>query len=195
MKLILASASPRRRELLVAIGLVFDVIPSAVEEIRNPGEAVAGYVSRLAREKAREVARRHPQAWVIGADTVVFIDGEILEKPRDEAEASHMLSRLSGREHTVYSGLTLCCIDQDREETVIEETRVRMSTLDPGRIDWYVSTGEPMDKAGAYAVQGIGAMFIESIDGNYTNVVGLPLSTLLTMMERAGMHPDGAFPS
>ncbi len=192
MKLILASASPRRRELLAGVGLTFEVIPSAVEEIRESGETVSEYVSRLSLEKAREVARRHANAWIIGADTVVHIDGVILEKPRDEAEAREMLERISGREHTVYSGLTLYRDDPRYSQTATVQTRVRMISLEPGQIAWYVQTGEPLDKAGAYAVQGVGGMFIETIDGNYTNVVGLPLSTLLVMMQRAGIDPLGA---
>ena len=192
MKLILASASPRRNELLSALGLDFEVIPSHIDEVPKDGETVADYVGRLSREKADAIARTNSDAWIIAADTVVYLDGAILEKPRDEADARRMLGQISGREHTVYSAVTLHRGDPAHSETRTVQTRVRMSALDEALIGWYVSTGEPMDKAGAYAVQGLGAMFIESINGNYTNVVGLPLPALLSLMRRAGINPIAA---
>jgi septum formation protein len=189
MKFILASGSPRRRELLASIGLDFDVIPSSVHEVRNEGESVTAYVDRLAREKADEVARRFPDRWVIAADTVVYLDGAVLEKPVDEADARTMLATIAGRQHTVFTGVTLQNLGSGYGETSVMSTNVSIMELQPEDIAWYVSTGEPLDKAGSYAVQGIGAMFIESIEGNYTNVVGLPLSLLRHMMVRAGLDP------
>ncbi|MGA7616059.1 MAG: nucleoside triphosphate pyrophosphatase [Thermoanaerobaculia bacterium] len=189
MKFILASASPRRRELLEALGLRIHVIPSGVEEQLGAGESPQEYVSRLAAEKAEEVARRHPEDWVIAADTVVYIDGRILEKPSDPADAKRMLATIAGREHEVFTGVALRRISPDHRDVRVSRTRVRMTVLSDQEIEWYVATGEPLDKAGAYAVQGVGAMFIESVDGNYTNVVGLPLVTLFGMMKEAGIHP------
>lgn len=187
MTVILASGSPRRRELLQGIGLPLVVVVSDVEEKLRHGEAPNDYVSRLAVEKAETVARQHPDAWVVAADTVVVIDNEILEKPRDREDAIGLLSRLSGREHTVYTGLTLHRREPQHQDLRVVTTRVRMTRLSRPEIEWYVDTGEPMDKAGAYAVQGIGAMFVESIEGSYSNVVGMPLSMLLDMMRRAGI--------
>jgi len=189
LKLVLASASPRRRELLSSIGLVFEVVPSTIEERRREAEEPASYVLRLSREKAEEVAARRPEAWVIGADTTVFIADKILEKPSDEADAARMLQTISGREHTVFTGITLLGPAASHRESRVVSTQVTMIALTDEEIVWYVGTGEPMDKAGAYAVQGVGAMFISSITGNYTNVVGLPLSVLFDMMRRAGIDP------
>lgn len=185
MKLVLASSSPRRRELLHAIGLDFDVVVSHVEENPAPGERVEDYVQRLSREKAVEVAKRHPEQWVIAADTVVYLDGEILEKPRDEAHAIAMLERIAGREHVVYSGVTLHCVARNFSETELCASRVTMAAMTTEEIEAYVATGEPLDKAGAYAIQGIGALLVAEVDGNYTNVVGLPLPTLYRMLKNA----------
>lgn len=189
MKLVLASASPRRRELLSSIGLDFEVVPSRIEERREEGEEPEAYVLRLSREKAEEVASRRPEAWVIGADTTVYIDHTILEKPSDPADAVRMLRTISGREHTVFTGITLVGPAKSSRESRVVSTQVTMINLTEEEIIWYVATGEPMDKAGAYAVQGVGAMFISSIRGNYTNVVGLPLSVLFDMMRQAGIDP------
>jgi septum formation protein len=190
-RLILASASPRRSELLRGLGLDFEVLPSSIEEKREPGEGAEEYVARLARDKGRAIATQHPAAWVISADTVVYIDGEILEKPGDKNEARAMLRQLSDRRHVVYSGVSLQNAESGYEDANVTTTTVQFVPLREDRIAWYVETGEPMDKAGAYAVQGIGAMFIRSVEGNYTNVVGLPLSTLVEMMERAGLKLFG----
>jgi septum formation protein len=187
--LILASASPRRRELLAGLGLRFSVATSEVEETLGTGEAVEEYVERLAREKAAAVASRNPDAWVIAADTVVWLDGHILEKPAGRDDAIRMLETISGREHVVYTGTAVRNLAREWERVSVTSTRVRMVSIPRDEIEWYVDTGEPMDKAGAYAVQGIGAMFIDSIDGNYTNVVGLPLAPLLRMMREAGIDP------
>lgn len=189
MNLILASSSPRRRELLHTAGVSCRIVPSNVEEVRSPDESIEDYVKRLASEKATEVSANHPEAWVVGADTVVVLDGKLLEKPADRDDAFEMLQTLSGHVHTVYTAVALLRGKPQHSEVTVTTSRVRMLQLDREDILWYVASGEPMDKAGAYAVQGIGAWFIEAIDGSYTNVVGLPLSTLFNMMRRAGIDP------
>ncbi|HET8797278.1 MAG TPA: Maf family protein [Thermoanaerobaculia bacterium] len=189
MKVILASASPRRRELLDSIGLRFEVRPSHVPEVHEEGEAPEEYVARLSRDKAHALASQFPSEWVIAADTTVMLGEQLLEKPVDKADAARMLAAIAGRTHVVYTGVTLQNIERDWRDTRVAESEVRMLPLSQEDIAWYVRTGEPLDKAGAYAVQGIGAMFIESIHGSYTNVVGLPLATLFQMMRRAGIDP------
>jgi septum formation protein len=189
MKFILASSSPRRRELLASIGLTFDVIPSHVPEVRDEHESPEEYVARLSREKAQAVASRYPNDWIIAADTTVLLGEQLLEKPADDADARRMLATIAGRTHIVYTGVTLQNVSAGWCETRIAESEVRMLPLSSKDIAWYVETGEPLDKAGAYAVQGIGAMFIDSIHGSYTNVVGLPLATLFQMLRKAGIDP------
>jgi septum formation protein len=170
---VLASASPRRRELLAGLGLAFTVRAADVDESALAGEAPAAYVRRLAAVKAR--ARAEAGELVLGADTTVVVDGEMLGKPRDAADARRMLASIAGREHTVLSGVALYEAASGREESLVETTGVRMSGLSRREIAWYAATGEPLDKAGAYAVQGLGALFVEAVHGSYTNVVGLPL--------------------
>lgn len=189
MKFILASSSPRRRELLTMIGLDFEVIPSHVPEVHQPGEVPEEYVARLSRDKANAIAREHPDRWVIAADTTVFYGEELLEKPVDKADAERMLAIIAGRTHVVYTGVTLVNASRDWRDTRVTESEVRMLPMSESDIAWYVQTGEPLDKAGAYAVQGVGSMFIESVHGNYTNVVGLPLATLFQMLRKAGVDP------
>lgn len=189
MKFILASASPRRRELLASIGLDFEVKPSHVPEVHQEGEAPEEYVARLSRDKAHALATAHPSEWVIAADTTVLLGDELLEKPADPDDAARMLGTIAGKTHVVYTGVTLENVDRDYRDTRVAESEVRMLPLSAEEIAWYVTTGEPLDKAGAYAVQGIGAMFIDSIHGSYTNVVGLPLATLFQMLRRAGIDP------
>ncbi len=189
MKFILASASPRRRELLASVGLDFEVRPSNVPEVHQTGEAPEEYVARLSRDKARALAVEHPEQWVIAADTTVLLGDELLEKPVDAKDAARMLGTIAGQTHIVYTGVTLENASREYRDTRVAESEVRMLPLSPDEIEWYVATGEPLDKAGAYAVQGIGAMFIESIHGSYTNVVGLPLATLFQMLRRAGIDP------
>lgn len=189
MKFILASASPRRRELLGSIGVDFDVLPSHVPEIHREGEAPHDYVARLSRDKARALTSEQPARWVIAADTTVVFAGQLLEKPESAADAVRMLTTLAGETHLVYTGITLENAESGWCETQVTESEVRMLPLSPAEIEWYVATGEPFDKAGAYAVQGIGSMFIESIHGSFTNVVGLPLATLFQMLRRAGVDP------
>jgi len=189
MKFILASSSPRRRELLASIGIDFDVMPSHVPEVHREGEAPEEYVARLSRDKANALAEAHPSRWVIAADTTVFLDDRLLEKPVDGADAARMLTTIAGQTHFVYTGVTLEHAASNYRETRVAETEVRMLPLSASEIDWYVRTGEPLDKAGAYAAQGVGAVFIDSIHGSYSNVVGLPLATLFQMLRRAGIDP------
>lgn len=187
MRFILASQSPRRRELLASIGLTFEVMPSDVPEVHQPGESPEEYVARLSRDKAAAIAAKHDDAWIIAADTTVLLGDELLEKPADAAGAERMLATIAGKTHIVYTGVTLQNAARGWRDTRVAESEVRMLPLDQRDIAWYVSTGEPLDKAGAYAVQGIGAMFIDSIHGSYTNVVGLPLALLFQMLRRAGV--------
>ena len=188
MRIILASQSPRRRELLERMGIfAFEVIPARGEEVVHPGLAPARLVEELSRQKCDEVAAAHPEALVIAADTVVSIDGRILGKPRSPAAAAEMLCVLSGREHIVYSGLTIRCGGQAFTEH--EATSVRFRTLSAGEIERYVGTGEPMDKAGAYGIQGYGSVLVEGISGDYYNVVGLPVCRLARLLARFGVDP------
>lgn len=189
MRFILASASPRRRELLTSIGLAFDVLPSHVPEVHQEGEAPEEYVARLSRDKALAIANEHRDRWVIAADTIVLLGDQLLEKPADAKDAERMLATIAGKTHIVYTGVTLQNLAKDYRDTRVAESEVRMLPLAPNEIEWYVRTGEPLDKAGAYAVQGIGAMFIDSIHGSYTTVVGLPLATLFQMLRKAGIDP------
>lgn len=175
-RLILASGSPRRRDLLSRLDLDFTVRPVEVDETPADGEEPWEYVLRLAREKA--TTEVNDGELVLAADTVVALDGELLGKPRDSGEARAMLERLSGREHLVATGVALFDHDQEGRASGVEQTRVVMASVEDGDIDWYVETTEPMDKAGSYAIQGLGALFVEEIHGNYSNVVGLPLPLL-----------------
>ena len=181
-RLVLASASPRRRELLASLGLEFAVRPVDLDETYRPGEAAPDYVLRLAREKA--LARAGPGELVLAADTVVVLDGELLGKPSDPEEARRMLARLAGRRHTVYTGVAL--VDGGREATEVVASEVEIAPLSAEEIDWYVATGEPLDKAGSYAIQDLGALFVESVEGNYTNVVGLPLPAVYRLAAALG---------
>ena len=188
MELILASASPRRKELMAHLGLPFEVIPAPGPEV-PPDEADADRtVWFLSRQKARQVAEAHPEALVIGADTVVEIDGRILGKPRNEADAKRMLRMLSGREHCVHTGVSLVRASCPYVcDTNTERTRVFFREMTDAEIDAYVATGEPMDKAGAYGYQGRAGLFVERIEGDYFNVVGLPLCLLGKMLSEAGV--------
>lgn len=186
MELILASASPRRRELLGYFGLPFKVIPAAGPETPPDGADADRTVFYLSLAKARQVARDHPGALVIGADTVVEIDGRILGKPRDEADAKRMLRMLSGREHQVRTGVSLVR-DGAFYRTRTEMTRVFFREMTEAEIDAYVATGESMDKAGAYGYQGRAGIYVERIEGDFFNVVGLPLCLLGKMFSEAGV--------
>ena len=185
--LILASRSPRRRELLERMGILFQVIEPEVEEEVGGDETPRAFVERIAREKAEEVAQRAPGAWVLGADTVVVLGEEVLGKPRDEEEAASMLRRLSGRVHKVLTAFSLLNLAEGRSFQGVEETEVKFIPLQEADIRWYVSTGEPLGKAGAYAIQGAGGTFIEWIKGSYTNVVGLPVAQILDPLREIGI--------
>ena len=182
----LASASPRRAALLAGAGYAFDVVPADIDERRRPGEPAREYVARLARAKAAAVAGRHPGRIVLGADTVVVMDGTVLGKPRDADDAAGMLRRLSGRAHQVLTGVA--ARRGERCASAVESTVVHFAELDDARIAWYVGTGEPSDKAGAYGLQGRGSRFVTRIEGSRSNVVGLPLvrlEALLAQLEAA----------
>ena len=187
MRLVLASASPRRTELLKQAGLTFVVHPAEVDEGRLPGEPPAAFVERVALLKARTVSAEHPSATVLGADTAVVLGDEVFGKPRDEGDAARMLRALSGRSHAVMTGVALVAAGWTL--TRVETTTVWFSQLSPEDIAGYVSSGEPMDKAGAYAIQGLASRFIPRIEGSYTNVVGLPVAAVVEMMKAAPDRP------
>ena len=186
-QLILASQSPRRRYLLEQAGLTFSVIPSTFDEdsvlLTNP----ADYVKTLAGAKADEIAGQYPDSWVIGADTIVTIDGAILGKPGTPDEARQMLERLSGQSHFVYTGYSIVCKNKPTCICEAIKTDVRFKALTTDEIDWYVQTGEPFDKAGAYAIQGMGTFLVRRINGSYTNVVGLPVCEVIEALIKIGV--------
>jgi septum formation protein len=187
--LVLASASPRRRELLAALGLTPPVRPVDVDETPLAGEPAADCVLRLARAKAEADAR--PGELILAADTLVVLDGRILGKPSGPEEARQMLADLAGRDHLVMTGVAVRDADADRTVAAVETTRVSIAPLGPPRIARYVATGEPLDKAGAYAIQGLGAVFVERVDGNYSNVVGLPLPLTARLFAELGYELVG----
>lgn len=184
VRVILASQSPRRRELLAQIGLAHEVRPADIDESVHPGEEPVPHCERLARDKAHTLAVVHPDAVVIGSDTIVVIDGAILGKPIDAADAVAMLERLSGREHTVYTAVAVA--QGGRTYSAVEAVRVQFRVLTRGEIEAYVQTGEPNDKAGAYGIQGFGATMVERIDGDYFAVMGLPLRRLVELLVSLG---------
>lgn len=193
-QLILASASPRRQELLAALPLCFETIPSHVPEDPLPGESPEVYALRLAVDKAREIASRRPAMWVLGADTIVVLDGNpdrILGKPESVEDAARMLSDLSGRSHWVMTGMALLRRDEtsDSEEILnwIEKSRVHFRELSSEDIDQYAASGEPMDKAGGYAIQGGAGKFVDRFEGSYSNIVGLPMESLEVRLRKIGL--------
>ena len=179
--MILASRSPRRSELLKAAGISFEVLAADVDETPRPNEAPAAYVERLALEKARAVLALRPEATVLGADTTVTIGGEILGKPSDKHDAIRMLRKLSGAVHDVHTGVAL--VSARRVRAAVETTRVWFSEMTDEDISWYVATGEPVDRAGAYAIQGFASRFIPRIEGSYSNVVGLPVALVSSILK------------
>ncbi len=183
--LVLASASPRRQELLRNAGIAFEVQPADIPEDSLPGEAAKDCAERLAREKALAVARQRPHDFVLGADTVVVVDGQILGKPSDAADAARMLRLLSGRQHQVITGV--CLVVGGQRLVASESTLVAMSEISEKEIADYIASGEPMDKAGAYAIQGIASRWIPRIEGDYSNVVGLPVALVWRMLRQAGI--------
>lgn len=194
MKLVLASASPRRAEILRGLGYSIQVDPPEIEEGVVSGEGAAKYVERLARDKAMAVARRHPGAWVVGGDTAVTLGEDILGKPRDADEAVEMLLRLAGRTHRVLSGLALVAPQGANEgmttrkcRSGAEVTAVTFRAFGRATAEEYAQTREPMDKAGGYGIQGLGAALVERIEGDYSGVVGLPVPLLLRLLDEAGV--------
>ncbi len=185
-RLVLASASPRRQELLEMLGIDLIIDPSGIDESCRPGESPREHALRLSLEKARDVSARHPGMWVLGADTIVVVDTEVLGKPQDQEDARRMLTKLSGREHTVITGFALVCRRAAVEYSEAVESRVTFNRLDEDDLKWYIGTGEPYDKAGAYAVQGRAAAFIKEVCGSHTNVIGLPLSEVVDALRRTG---------
>jgi septum formation protein len=185
--LILASKSPRRSELLEQAGLTFSVIPSDFDESTVAMSSPESYVISLAESKALDISQKHPAAWIIGADTIVLIDRKILGKPASINEARDMLQRLSGRTHQVLTGYCICCKKKNRFFSETIKTDVRFKKLNAAEINWYIQTGEPFDKAGAYAIQGLGTFLVKSINGSYTNVVGLPVCEVIEFLIREGV--------
>jgi septum formation protein len=185
-RLVLASASPRRSELLQSVGLDFDVLPADIDESVRAGESPSEYVARLSREKAAAIAARiDREGIIVAADTTVDVDGQILEKPIDDDDARRMLQLLSDRTHLVHTGVSVTGFREARArgtETVVVETAVRFVELTEQAIDWYLSTGEHLGKAGAYGIQGAAAAFVERVEGSVTNVIGLPLAETLALL-------------
>jgi len=179
--IVLASRSPRRAELLAAAGIPFEVLAADIDETPREGETPEAYVERLAVEKARAVLGLRPDADVLAADTTVTIDGLILGKPVDEREASEMLQRLRGRVHEVFTGVAL--VNAAAVQSAVERTRVWFSPMTDEDISWYVASGEPVDRAGAYAIQGLASRFIPRIEGSYSNVVGLPVALVSSILK------------
>ena len=185
-RIILASASPRRAELLRQIRVEFELLPGQVEERPHPDEAPGDYITRIARAKVIGTARKHDAGLVIGADTIVVLDGRLMGKPEDEKAAERMLTQLSGRWHAVMTGVALYDIETRAEVADYDKTLVKFARLTEREIEWYIATGEPMDKAGAYGIQGLGGLFVEEIAGNYYNVVGLPIPLVYRLARRLG---------
>ncbi len=187
MRLILASASPRRAELLTSAGYRFEVQSADIDERVMPGEAAEDYVQRLATEKARAVLERtNPlgdDVLILGADTTVVVDANILGKPENDDDAARMIRRLAGRPHRVLTGVSLCA--RRLQLDAVEETLVFVQPMTADEVAWYVASGEGRDKAGAYAIQGLAARFIPRIDGSYSNVVGLPVAVVAELLVRA----------
>ncbi len=185
--LILASQSPRRKYLLEQAGLTFRVIPSRIDESGVSLSSAADCVRRLAEAKAMEVGQAHPESWVLGADTIVAVDERMLGKPESARKARDMLRRLSGKTHQVFTGFCLYHHRKTLRFSDTARTDVTFKTLTDLEIDWYIGTGEPFDKAGAYAIQGLGTFLVRRINGSYTNVVGLPVCEVVEILIREGV--------
>ena len=184
-RIVLASASPRRAELLRAAGIEFEVMPAHVDESARVGESPHAYVSRVAEAKASAIAARADGRVVLAADTTVVVGGEMLGKPVDDADAKRMLRLLAGRVHEVATGVTVSC--GPSLTTRVDSTEVAFAALSEDEIAWYVATGEPRDKAGAYAIQGYASRFITRIAGSYSNVVGLPIALVYDLLKASGL--------
>ncbi|CAG36440.1 Maf family protein [Desulfotalea psychrophila] len=177
--LILASSSPRRKAFLDQLGLEYSVRVKSIDEFAQPEESPEAFVCRMALEKGSAVSYQHPDSWVIAADTIVCLDQKILGKPRDSEDAVAMLCRLAGRSHTVMTAFAIICEKEKISEVQLVETSVYFSSFGEVEARAYVATGEPLDKAGSYGIQGVGALFVRKIAGSYSNVVGLPLAELV----------------
>jgi septum formation protein len=189
-KLILASSSPRRAEILTAVGWPFTAVTAGIDETRRPNEQPVEYVQRLAKEKAEVVASSMESGLVLGADTTVVVEETLLGQPHDLDDARQMLRLLSGKWHEVLTGVAIVRLSGE-SKVDYETTRVRFAEMSEKEIDWYISTGEPKGKAGAYAVQGAAALFIEEIQGDYFNIVGLPIRLVFEMVKAmSGPHPE-----
>jgi septum formation protein len=188
--IILASSSPRRKELLSQAGVTFTIVVSGCDETPIPGESAREMVERLAVVKAAVVAGQHPHAYVIGADTTVCIDGEVLGKPESFEEACSMLRKIQGRTHEVLGGIAIINRSQSLEKRWSHSTKVTMAPMSEEVIARYVRSGEPMDKAGSYAIQGLGLQFVDSVEGSYSNVVGLNISALMVELVGLGAHTE-----
>ena len=185
MKLILASSSPRRRELMTQAGFLFDVLAANIDETRRPNETPTDYVQRLALEKAGAIAALHPEAIVLGADTTVVLNGEVMNKPTNLADAERMLRALSGQTHQVHTGLAV--VAGSSTHSHVETTDVIFREITPAELAAYLASGDALDKAGAYGIQGYAARWIPRIEGDYFNVVGLPLSAVVSLLKTAGV--------
>ena len=185
--IILASQSPRRRRLLEAAGLTFQVIPSQVREEDFEAQHPETYARILAEAKADDVAEKHPESWIIGADSIVVIDGQILEKPASTSDARRMMGLLSGKTHLVLTGYAIHHAGDAQGFSDVEITEVTFKPLTDEEIEWYIQTPEPYDKAGGYAIQGLGSFMVKQIKGSYTNVVGLPVCEVLDQLYRLGV--------
>jgi septum formation protein len=185
--LILASKSPRRSDLFKQAGLTFSIIPSAFDESSLTMSDPESHVKALAKSKAIDISRKHPDSWVLGADTIVRIEDRILGKPGSKDEARSMLKQLSGKTHQVITGYCLCCHTKNKFISETVKTDVRFKTLRDTEIEWYIQTGESFDKAGAYAIQGVGTFLVKSINGSYTNVVGLPICEVMELLINEGV--------
>ena len=185
-RVILASQSPRRRELLTLIGITHEIRPADIDEVYLPGEVPTEHAERLARGKCAVIAEREPDALVIGSDTIVVVDGDVLGKPANEGDAAHMLRRLSGRTHIVVTAVAVAW--RGRTRSAVEEVNVTFHSLSDDDIAAYIATREPMDKAGAYGIQGYGATIVERVDGDYFAVMGLPLQLLVRVLRELGIR-------
>ena len=186
-QIILASKSPRRRYLLEQAGLKFSVIPSSIDEAKTPLCSPDTYVRILSEAKADDISKKYPEKWVIGADTIVLKNNDILGKPRSRDEARTMLKQLSGQVHQVLTGYAVCCKAKNKMFSETIKTDVLFKNLTHDEIEWYVHTREPFDKAGSYAIQGLGTFLVKSINGSYTNVVGLPVCEVIEFLIREGV--------
>lgn len=181
-KIILASASPRRQTFLKELGLEFTVVPASIDETPFAHEPAVDFVQRMAADKAKSIAGLHPKAFVIGADTIISFQGEILGKPEDSSDALRILQKLQGTSHEVITSLSLCCIREKISTTIVRTTRVTFGNFSKETLTAYIQSGEPLDKAGAYAIQGQGGFLVQEINGSCSNVIGLPMNDLVTIL-------------